>query len=38
VNWTDISDKVSFPKAATHGTVFVISGKSFEKMKKAQLK
>lgn len=32
VNWTDISDKISFPKGARHGTVFTISGKEFAKM------
>lgn len=25
VNWTDISDKISFPKGARHGTVFTIT-------------
>lgn len=32
VNWTDISDKVSFPKGTRHGTVLKISRKEFEKM------
>ncbi len=30
VNWTDISDKVSFPKGTRHGTVFVVTRKEFE--------
>ena len=30
VNWTDISDKVSFPKGTRHGTVFTISQKEFD--------
>ncbi|MEO8172535.1 MAG: glycoside hydrolase family 43 protein [Sediminibacterium sp.] len=30
VNWTDISDKISFPKGARHGTVFTISQKELE--------
>ncbi|RYZ18436.1 MAG: glycosyl hydrolase, partial [Chitinophagaceae bacterium] len=34
VNWTDISDKVSFPKGTRHGTVLKISGLEFERMKK----
>jgi hypothetical protein len=29
VNWTDISDKISFPKGTRHGTVFSISRKEF---------
>jgi hypothetical protein len=29
VNWTDISDQVSFPKGTRHGTVFAISRKEF---------
>jgi hypothetical protein len=28
-NWTDISDKVSFPKGARHGTVFTITKSEF---------
>lgn len=32
VNWTDVSDKVSFPKGVRHGTAFTISRKEFEKM------
>ena len=31
--WTDISDKISFPKGARHGTVFTVSRKEFEKLK-----
>jgi hypothetical protein len=30
INWTDISDKVSFPKGTRHGTVFAITKKEFE--------
>jgi hypothetical protein len=33
VQWTDVSDKVSFPQGIRHGTIFRISGKEFEKMK-----
>lgn len=29
-NWTDISDKVTFPKGARHGTVFTITRQEFE--------
>ena len=29
VNWTDISDKISFPKGTRHGTVFTISKQEF---------
>lgn len=29
-HWTDISDKISFPEGARHGTVFVITQKEFE--------
>jgi hypothetical protein len=32
VNWTDISDKISFPKGARHGTVFTISRSEFNKL------
>jgi hypothetical protein len=32
VNWTDISDKISFPKGMRHGTVLKISGEEFERM------
>jgi hypothetical protein len=32
VNWTDISEKVSFPKGVRHGTVLKISRTEFEKM------
>jgi hypothetical protein len=31
--WTDISDKVSFPKGTRHGTVFTITEKEFELLK-----
>ena len=37
VHWTDISDKVTFPKGARHGTVFAISADEFEKMRGAGL-
>jgi len=30
INWTDISDKVSFPKGTRHGTVLTITRKAFE--------
>ncbi|MEP7107316.1 MAG: glycoside hydrolase family 43 protein [Ferruginibacter sp.] len=33
INWTDISDKISFPKGVRHGTVFAISAIEFEKLK-----
>ena len=32
VNWTDISEKLSFPAGLRHGTVFKISGAEFEKV------
>jgi hypothetical protein len=32
VNWTDISDKISFPKGTRHGTAFTISRNEFEKL------
>jgi hypothetical protein len=32
-NWTDISDKVTFPKGLRHGTVFTITEKEFELLK-----
>ncbi len=32
-HWTDISDKISFPKGARHGTVFTITKEEFEKLK-----
>jgi hypothetical protein len=31
--WTDISDTISFPKGARHGTVFTVSRKEFEQLK-----
>ena len=31
-NWIDISDKISFPKGARHGTVFSISKSEFKKI------
>ena len=34
VNWTDISDKISFPKGVRHGTAFKISKAEFNRMKK----
>jgi hypothetical protein len=33
-NWVDVSDKVSFPKGARHGTVLKISRVEFERMKR----
>lgn len=32
VNWTDISDKISFPKGTRHGTVFTITKEEFRKL------
>jgi predicted GH43/DUF377 family glycosyl hydrolase len=32
-NWTDISDKISFPAGTRHGTFFKINKKLFEKIK-----
>jgi hypothetical protein len=32
LNWTDISDKVSFPKGTRHGTALAITKKEFEKL------
>jgi hypothetical protein len=32
VNWTDISDKVSFPKGTRHGTVFTITKEEFNRL------
>ena len=31
--WTDISDKVTFPKGTRHGTVFAITKEEFERLK-----
>ena len=31
-NWTDVSDKLTFPAGVRHGTVFTISKNEFEKM------
>jgi hypothetical protein len=36
-NWTDISDKISFPKGTRHGTAFTITKKEFEHLQ-SQLK
>jgi hypothetical protein len=33
VNWTDISDKVVFPKSIRHGTAFIVSREEFDKLK-----
>jgi beta-galactosidase len=33
-NWEDISDKLQVPKGLRHGTVFKVSGKLFETLKK----
>ncbi|MBC7826635.1 MAG: glycoside hydrolase family 43 protein [Chitinophagaceae bacterium] len=32
INWTDISDKISFPKGTSHGTVFTVSQAEFQKI------
>ncbi|MEP7238308.1 MAG: glycoside hydrolase family 43 protein [Ferruginibacter sp.] len=32
LNWTDISDKISFPKGTRHGTVFTITKAEFDKL------
>ena len=32
VDWIDISDKISFPKGARHGTAFTVSRKEFERL------
>ena len=32
-NWTDISDKISFPEGTRHGTVFKVSEKEFKALK-----
>jgi len=32
VNWTDISDKVHFPKGTRHGSVFMITREEFENL------
>jgi beta-xylosidase len=37
VNWTDVSDKISFPKGVRHGTVLVVSRKEFEAMQGGRL-
>jgi len=34
-NWTDISDKISFPKGTRHGTVFAITKQEFDKLTSA---
>lgn len=31
-NWTDISEKITFPKGMRHGTVFTVSKEEFEKL------
>ena len=33
VHWTDVSDKISFPTGARHGTVFRVSREEFSRMK-----
>ena len=33
VNWTDIPNKITFPKGTRHGTAFTITKKEFEKLK-----
>lgn len=32
-NWTDISEKISFPKGTRHGTVFSVTKREFNKLK-----
>jgi hypothetical protein len=32
-NWTDISDKIKFPKGTRHGTAFTVTKKEFENLK-----
>lgn len=32
INWTDISDKVKFPKGTRHGSVFTITKKEFDNL------
>lgn len=32
INWTDISEKISFPKGVRHGTAFIISRQEFDKL------
>ena len=32
IHWTDISDKINFPKGARHGTVFTVTKAEFEKL------
>jgi hypothetical protein len=34
INWTDVSDKVSFPKGTRHGTVFKVKQKTLNKLLK----
>jgi len=34
-NWTDVSDKISFPKGTRHGTVFAVTKKEFDNLTKA---
>ena len=34
-SWTDISDKISFPKGTRHGTVFAVTKLEFDKLAKA---
>lgn len=36
-HWTDVSDKVRFPKGTRHGTAFKVSRKEFEALKEAKL-
>ncbi len=37
-NWEDISDKITFPKGARHGTVFTITKAEFENLLSAKQK
>jgi len=32
-NWIDVSDKIVLPKGIRHGSIFVVSGEDFEKLK-----
>lgn len=36
VHWTDVSDKIDFPKGIRHGTVIKISRKEFERLEKSR--
>ncbi|MBF9252847.1 glycoside hydrolase family 43 protein [Pontibacter sp. 172403-2] len=36
-NWTDISDKVSFPEGTRHGTVFTVTKQEFDKLQQSAI-